>query len=103
MPRQCDSIFSRSLTAVSWHNAGRSDPCVTHNGTTHAIQGLGITWSPGQLAFHPGRDGEYAVVRWTAPAERLLRNMLNCAAKDIDKPMAELPATFPDQLKAIGY
>ncbi len=52
----------------AWHNAERTDPCVTRNGTTHTIQGLGITWLPGQLAFHPGRDGEYAVVRWTAPA-----------------------------------
>ncbi|MBN1443982.1 MAG: glycoside hydrolase family 2, partial [Planctomycetes bacterium] len=30
---------------------------------------LGITWAPGQLAFHPGQRGEYAVVRWTAPAD----------------------------------
>jgi hypothetical protein len=53
----------------AWHNAERTDPCVTRNGTKHTIQGLGITWSPGQLAFHPGRDGEYAVVRWTAAAD----------------------------------
>src|ERR1035441_3292678 len=30
---------------------------------------LGITWQPGQMAFHPGGAGEYAVVRWTAPAD----------------------------------
>ena len=30
---------------------------------------LGITWQPGQVAFHPGSNGEYAVVRWTAPAD----------------------------------
>jgi len=53
----------------SWHNQGRSDPCVTFNGTKDPISALGITWSPGQLAFHPGRDGEYAAVRWTAPAD----------------------------------
>ena len=41
----------------AWHNAERTDPCVTRNGTTHTIQGLGITWLPGQLAFHPGRTG----------------------------------------------
>ena len=51
----------------SWHNPGRIDPCVTRNSTDHLVKALGITWEPGQLAFHPGRDGEYSVVRWTAP------------------------------------
>ena len=36
-------------------------------------------------------------------AERLLRNLLNYAARDLDKPLAELPADFQQQLKAIGY
>jgi len=59
-----------SLAGIeSWHNTARVDPCVTRNGTDHVIKGLGITWQPGQLAFHPGRDGEYSVVRWTAPDE----------------------------------
>ena len=37
------------------------------------------------------------------PAERLLRNMLNYAAREFDKPPAELPADFETQLKAMGY
>jgi hypothetical protein len=53
----------------SWHNPGWIDPCVTRNSTDHLVKALGITWEPGQLAFHPGRDGEYSVVRWTAPDE----------------------------------
>jgi hypothetical protein len=44
------------------------DPNVTHNGTDHALSGLGITWQPGQLALHPGPKGESSVLRWTAPA-----------------------------------
>jgi len=36
-------------------------------------------------------------------AERLLRNMLRHAAKDVTKPLADLPASFDQQLKAIGY
>ncbi|MCY2990700.1 MAG: glycoside hydrolase family 2 [Planctomycetota bacterium] len=36
-------------------------------------------------------------------AERLLRNMLRHAAKDVTKPLADLPAGFDQQLKAIGY
>jgi len=53
----------------AWQNEGRVDPCVTHNRTVHTVRGQGITWAPGQLAFHPGRDGEYGVVRWTSPVE----------------------------------
>ena len=36
-------------------------------------------------------------------AERLLRNMLNYASREVDKPLAELPADFAAKLKAIGY
>jgi large repetitive protein len=45
------------------------NPSVSHNGTGAPIT-LGETtlFQPGQLAFHPGPGGEYAVVRWTAPA-----------------------------------
>jgi hypothetical protein len=64
---------SGNLTGIeSWHNPGRLDPCVTHNSTEHLIKALGITWEPGQLAFHPGRDGEYSVVRWTASNEEMV-------------------------------
>ena len=52
----------------AWHNPERVDPCVSRNSSDHVIKALGITWQPGQLSFHPGRDGEFAVVRWTAPA-----------------------------------
>ncbi len=52
-----------------WRNNERDDPCVTFNETDHVIQALGITWQPGQMAFHPGLYGEYAVLRWTAPAD----------------------------------
>jgi hypothetical protein len=39
----------------------------------------------------------------TPAADRLLRNMLNYAARDIEKPLVDLPADFGDQLKAMGY
>ena len=29
----------------------------------------GTTWPPGVFALHPGINGEYSVVRWTAPAD----------------------------------
>jgi hypothetical protein len=53
----------------AWHNPERTDPCVTFNASRQTVRALGITWAPGELAFHPGRDGEYAVVRWTAPQD----------------------------------
>ena len=36
-------------------------------------------------------------------AERLLRNMINYAARDAEKPLADIPADFGKQLKAMGY
>ena len=36
-------------------------------------------------------------------ADRLLRNMLRFASRDASKPLADLPADFDAQLKAIGY
>jgi hypothetical protein len=33
----------------------------------------------------------------------LLRNLLNYAARGLDKPLADLPADFQEQLKTIGY
>jgi hypothetical protein len=36
-------------------------------------------------------------------AERLLRNMLNYAARDTNKPPVDLPANFDAQLKSLGY
>ena len=36
-------------------------------------------------------------------ADRLLRNMLRYAARDVGKPPADLPADFDTQLKAMGY
>jgi hypothetical protein len=36
-------------------------------------------------------------------AERLLRNLLRHAASEAGQPVADLPADFEQQLKAIGY
>ncbi len=51
----------------AWCAKGKTDPCVTHNGTDRTIDNLGVKWTPGRLVFHPGEKGEYSVVRWTAP------------------------------------
>ena len=36
-------------------------------------------------------------------ADILLRNLLNDASENLDKPLAEVPAGLDQQLKAIGY
>jgi hypothetical protein len=65
-----DAAGGGSIAGIeSWSLPDRPDPCVTRNGTDRPIQALGITWAPGQLALHPGRNGEYSAVRWTAPAD----------------------------------
>lgn len=55
----------------NWSDAGGLPPNVSHNGTSAPIflTPENITWQAGQLALHPGANGEYSHVLWTAPAE----------------------------------
>jgi hypothetical protein len=50
-----------------WRIPSQIDPNVIHNGTATPVTISLVTWAPGQLSFHPGPNGEYSVVRWTAP------------------------------------
>jgi hypothetical protein len=57
----------------SWlgDQAPDGNPSLAHNGTDHVIIATtppGIIWQPGQLSLHPGPNGEYSLIRWTAPA-----------------------------------
>jgi len=45
----------------------QTDPNVSHNGTNNAITINSATWQPGELAFHPGPNGQFSVIRFTAP------------------------------------
>jgi len=61
-----DSLdFGPDLTA--WGTANL--PAVFHNGTNHDV-GLGgtVLLHPGELALHPGPQGQYGVVQFTVPA-----------------------------------
>ncbi len=55
------------MRAWSASQIGGSDPCVSHNPTAQERRMANICWPPGCLAFHPGPQGQYAVVRFTAP------------------------------------
>ena len=49
--------------------AADGNPAEYHNGTPDVILlGGGARFEPGQFGLHPGPGGEYAVVRYTAPA-----------------------------------
>lgn len=42
-------------------------PEVFHNGTSSVVHVSTITLQPGQLAFHPGPQDQYSVIRFTSP------------------------------------
>src|SRR5262249_50251708 len=51
---------------VQWPDG---NPVVAHNASATEITTFcSVTYQPGQLGFHPGPNGENAVVRFTAPA-----------------------------------
>jgi hypothetical protein len=49
-----------------------NDPNVTHNGTDQVLTVGTVQWQPGQMLFHPGQNGQYSIVRWTAPADGII-------------------------------
>jgi len=62
----------RTVNGLNYWNSrseGEMCPCVSHNGThgTTILFGT-VKLHPEQMAFHPGPNGEYSIVRWTAPA-----------------------------------
>lgn len=77
-----------------------------------AVDYLADVWLNGKhVGGHEGPEGMFILnilsIRETLGhhpvAERLLRNMLNYGTGHSDKPLADLPADFDDQLTAIGY
>jgi hypothetical protein len=64
-----DTAHRNDSAIDGWNGeqAGDGNPSVTHNGTADSVTPGSMTYPPGQLAFHPGPDGQYSVVRWTAP------------------------------------
>jgi len=58
-----------SLTQLDYwgENIQFHDPAVMHNGTGVTQNLASVTYQPGQLAAHPGPNGEYSVIRFTAP------------------------------------
>jgi hypothetical protein len=60
----------REFSAIESWNAGSgsfSNPSVSHNPLANSVTQASITYQPGQLAFHPGPNGQFSVVRFVAP------------------------------------
>ena len=105
--RILDSTFYREILPNNGFNGqnvpaevvagGIHTACGYNSGLTTAVYKLGegrFTLNTLRIRENIGAD---------PVAERLLRNMLLHAARDTDKPVAELPADFDAQLKAMGY
>ena len=61
-----DEVFSK---LDIWHSPAGREPWATLNPSAQPVETpFSFTWPPRQVALHPGPQGEYSVVRWTAPA-----------------------------------
>ena len=61
-----DEVFSK---LDIWHSQAGREPWATLNPSAQPVETpFSFTWPPRQVALHPGPQGEYSVVRWTAPA-----------------------------------
>ena len=61
-----DDVFSK---LDIWHSETGREPWATLNPSDKPFETpFSFTWPPRQVALHPGPNGQYSVVRWTAPA-----------------------------------
>ena len=71
-----DAIHENSFDLDFWEGSIETDsppgffPTVFHNGSDNTITYFDtLSVAPGQLGLHPGPDGQYGVVRFTAPTD----------------------------------
>jgi hypothetical protein len=66
-PSGVDDHWSFALTGSDYPNAAVLAVAKNNTGGPYYNPGDRTDWEDGQMAFHPGRDGELSVVRWIAP------------------------------------
>ena len=59
----------KALEVLNSSKLTSSEPLVLFNPSGEILSWNGITWTAHSLSFHPGPNGEYSSVRWTAPLE----------------------------------
>lgn len=63
-----DTTQSLVTGVNAWDSSSLADnPTVSKNMTNAAVTLSTVTWQPDQLALHPGRVGEFSIIRFTAP------------------------------------
>ena len=94
-----DYTFYRNIiTQGGWGIAGAAIPDdlmvagIRGIGYKSTLQTAGYDFGPGRFIFNTLRICDILGV--DPVAERLLCNMLNYAARDLDEPLADLPADF---------
>ncbi|MBN2292742.1 MAG: hypothetical protein JXM70_09975, partial [Pirellulales bacterium] len=102
-----DHTFYREIPGGSAFS-GQDDPAEVVAGTINTSLGYssGLT-----IAIHNLGAGRFTLntlhlrqnLGSDPVAERIVRNMLRYAARDVEKPPVDLPADFESQLKAMGY
>jgi hypothetical protein len=109
LPTGCilDSTFYREIIPNNGFN-GQDVPAEVVAGAIHTACGYNSGLTLGVYKLGEGRFTLNTLrIRENLGndpvAERLLRNMLRYATRDIEKPAAELPPDFDRQLKAMGY
>jgi len=66
LPGTHDGVFAR---LDIWHSPADREPWVTLNPSNAPVETpFSFTWPARQVAVHPGPQGQFSVVRWTAPA-----------------------------------
>jgi archaellum component FlaG (FlaF/FlaG flagellin family) len=63
--------------------AGDGNPTVSKNTSSSTVQISSVTWDPGQMVMHPGPNGEYSIVRFTAPTSQNYALSANFIGRDV--------------------
>jgi len=74
--------FNGYSDEIVWWISNNALPSVFHNPTNKVIHFSTVSISPHSAAFHPGPNGEKAVIRWTAPDDG--NYLIHAVAKGID-------------------
>ncbi|GAB4134177.1 MAG: hypothetical protein Kow0040_17500 [Thermogutta sp.] len=67
LPRRGKDGASTGMRAWRSTSFSTPDPNVSCNLGPNAYRMAAIEWAPGRLSFHPGPDGQFSVIRFTAP------------------------------------
>lgn len=71
-------------------------PFVSHNTSNMEIEYGSVRWQPGQILMHPGQNGEYSVLRWTAPSAGTLFVQTSFIGQDVETTTTDVHVVHND-------